>query len=300
MTKVLIVGATGLVGSYLVSACKEAGHEIRVLVRPETLLDNKRIVPLKASGAMIIEGSLEDYDSLIKACDGVDVVISAVNGPGIPLQTELIKAAKECKVGRFIPSDFGIDPKIAGEGSCILVDQKVTIQSAVKKSGLNFTFIHSNGFFEYWLYSLGQVGLTAPPEEVEYYGDHSLKMALASVYDIARVTAATLDDPRTLNRELAIFVNAHTQEELIQLWEDVSGKQIKRIPVSIEDLEKVIAASTTPETFIDLLLAQLKRSAWFMSGAGKVAENALDATALYPEIKYTSPSEALIQVAKVG
>jgi uncharacterized protein YbjT (DUF2867 family) len=299
MTKVLVAGATGLVGSNLVKACKEQGKEVRALVRPASLADKAKMDPLRASEAVICEGSFEDFGSLVKACEGMDAVISAVGGAQIAQQTELIQAAKETSVKRFIPSDYGIDPKIAGEGSCLLLDQKALIHQAVKESGLNYTFVHSNAFFEYWVYSLGQVGLSSPPEEVQLYGDGTVKTALVSVRDAARVTAATVDDPRTQSKELTVIANVLSQEELIQLWEEITSKRVKRIPVSLEDLEGIIAASTTPDTFMNLIIAQLVRSTWIRGDATKRSEGALDATALYPHIEFTSVHEALLQLAKV-
>ena len=297
MTKVLVAGATGLVGSNLVKACKEQGQEVRALVRQTSLADNAKTDPLRASGAVLCEGALEDFSSLEEACQGVDAVISAVGGPQIAQQTALIKAATETGVQRFIPSDFGIDPKVAGEGSCVLFDQKARIHQAVKDSGLPYTFVHSNGFFEYWVYSLGQVGLSTPPEAVELYGDGTVKAALASVADVARVTAAAVDDPRTENNELFLMVNVHSQEELIQLWEEMTGKDVKRIPVSPEDLERIVAASTTPDTFMNLILAQLARSVWIRGDAAALPEGALEASALYPDFGFTGVREALAHFA---
>lgn len=297
MTKVLVAGATGLVGSNLIKACKEQGKEVSALVRPTSLADSAKMDLLRASGAVLCEGSLEDFSSLVKACQGVDAVISAVGGAQVAQQTALIEAATEVGVQRFIPSDYGIDPKVAGEGSCLLFDQKARIHQAVKHSGLPYTFVHSNGFFEYWVHSLGQVGLSAPPEEVQLYGDGTVKAALASVSDVARVTAATVDDPRTENKELFFMVNAHSQEELIQVWEEMTGKDVKRIPVSLEDLEGIIAASTTPDTFMNLILAQLVRSVWIRGDAAELPEGVLEVSVLYPEFKFMGVREALTYFA---
>jgi len=47
MTKILIVGATGLVGSNLVKTCKEQNKEVRALVRTETLANPLKVDLLK-------------------------------------------------------------------------------------------------------------------------------------------------------------------------------------------------------------------------------------------------------------
>jgi uncharacterized protein YbjT (DUF2867 family) len=175
---------------------------------------------------------------------------------------------------------------------------KLQIHQTIKDSGMNYTFFHSNGFMESWAYSLGQVGLTSPPDEVELYGEGNVKFSITTVQDIAKIIVAATDDPRTLNKELAIVTNVVTQEELIQLWEEVSGKSVNRIPTSLDDLEEVMAVSSTPDTFMNLILAQLKRSAWIRGDAGKASDIALDATALYPDIEITSIREALKQLAR--
>ena len=296
-TKILIVGATGLVGGNLVQACKAEGIEIHALVRPQSLTDSSKVDPLRANGATIHEGSLEDYDSLLKACSEVEVVISAAGGMQISLQPSLVKAGVEAGVKRFIPSDYGGDPKVTERGSSMLFDAKSAIHKVVKEANLNYTFVHANLTFEAWLYGLGQIGLPSPPEEVQLYGNGSVKGALVSVADTARVTVAAADDPRTLNKEVFIAANVHTQEELIKTWESKSGRSVKRIPVTLEEIEKKIAESNQPEKMMDLIIGQLTRSAWFLGEFSKHGEGSLDAAELYPDIQFTTVEQAFAQLA---
>jgi phenylcoumaran benzylic ether reductase len=295
MTKVLVVGATGLVGSRLIEACRKQGKDVRALVRAARLADKVKIDPLRNLGAHIYEGSLEDFDSLLKACEGVDVVISAVGGAQIMQQTSLIKAAQQTSIQRFIPSDYGLNPKNADKGSCPMFDQKAIIHQSVKDSGLSYTFVHSNGFFEYWIYGLGQLGLSSPAEQVQVYGDGTAKAAVVSLSDFAKVTAATVDDPRTKNKDLHITANVVSQEELIRLWEEISGKRVKRMPVSLEDLERIIATSNTPAAFLTMIYTQLIRSVWIRGESVKRPKDALEATELYPHIQFATVKQALSQ-----
>ncbi len=50
-----------------------------------------------------------NIESLKKAFTGVDVVVSTVNGGGFAVQENLLTAAKEAGVKRFVPSEFGVD-----------------------------------------------------------------------------------------------------------------------------------------------------------------------------------------------
>jgi uncharacterized protein YbjT (DUF2867 family) len=61
--KVLVTGATGLVGSHLVEQLVERGDEVRALVRPTS--DVHWLVTL---GVDLIKGDLNDPQSLRSAC----------------------------------------------------------------------------------------------------------------------------------------------------------------------------------------------------------------------------------------
>src|SRR5687767_3486801 len=150
MPKTLIVGATGHLGQELVKACKAQGNEVHALVRPATRKDAPRMKPLDAAGATIHEGDLDNPASLLPACKAVDNVVSAVGLMQIAGQAALVKAAKEAGVKRFVPSDFGLDPKVTGPGSCLLFDWKASIHETVKKEGVPYTFVHTGGFFSFW------------------------------------------------------------------------------------------------------------------------------------------------------
>src|SRR4029453_11081553 len=172
MTRILIVGATGHLGRELVAACRQQNADVHALVRPATRRDAARMRPLEDASATLHEGDLADEGSLRRACGVVDVVISAVGGMQVAGQAALVRAVKDAKVQRFVPSDFGLDPAAAGPGSCALFDAKAAVQASVKAAGIPYTFIHSNGFFTYWAFSLGdlsRLGGKLPPEELSVY-----------------------------------------------------------------------------------------------------------------------------------
>src|SRR6266850_1670373 len=104
MARILVVGATGHLGRELVKACQQQGHDTHALVRPATRRDPAKMELLRAAGATLHEGDLADYDSLLRACRSVDIVISAVGGMQIGDEGALVKAVKEAGVQRFVPS----------------------------------------------------------------------------------------------------------------------------------------------------------------------------------------------------
>jgi nucleoside-diphosphate-sugar epimerase len=68
--RVLLTGATGFVGVHACDAFVSAGLRVRVLARSPA-----RARPVEALGAEVVTGSLEDEESLARACEGADVVV---------------------------------------------------------------------------------------------------------------------------------------------------------------------------------------------------------------------------------
>jgi nucleoside-diphosphate-sugar epimerase len=68
---------------------------------------------MKANGAGIVEGDLMKGETLLRACAEVDVIVSAVGNNEVTVlgQKNLIDAAKQQGVKRFIPSDYSVDDR---------------------------------------------------------------------------------------------------------------------------------------------------------------------------------------------
>jgi nucleoside-diphosphate-sugar epimerase len=66
---------------------------------------------MKANGAGIVEGDLMKGETLGRACAEVDVIVSAVGNNEVTVlgQKNLIDAAKQQGVKRFIASDYSVD-----------------------------------------------------------------------------------------------------------------------------------------------------------------------------------------------
>jgi nucleoside-diphosphate-sugar epimerase len=62
--RVLVTGATGFIGGYLVDRLVDDGHRVRALVRPSTEAGR-----LERSGVEVVRGDLEDLRSLERAAD---------------------------------------------------------------------------------------------------------------------------------------------------------------------------------------------------------------------------------------
>ncbi|MPQ98525.1 NAD-dependent epimerase/dehydratase family protein [Modestobacter sp. I12A-02628] len=87
--RVLITGGAGFIGSHVVAACREAGHEVRVL---DALLPAVHPPypdgPPGTEGVDVVVGDVRDADTVERCLDGVDAVChqAAMVGLGIDVQ----------------------------------------------------------------------------------------------------------------------------------------------------------------------------------------------------------------------
>jgi uncharacterized protein YbjT (DUF2867 family) len=106
--KILVVGATGRVGSAVVRGLLEAGFRVRVLVRR-----SQKGEPLRALGAEVAVGDVSAPDTLepaVQGCSGVFSALSAGPGRGGSEMVEywgnvsLLSAVRSAGVRRFVYS----------------------------------------------------------------------------------------------------------------------------------------------------------------------------------------------------
>jgi nucleoside-diphosphate-sugar epimerase len=81
VSRIVVTGATGLIGSRIAEQLLDAGHEVWALVRPGT-----DAAPLEAIGVAIARGDLTDDSSVAAAVDGCEVVVHSAAATGGPSQ----------------------------------------------------------------------------------------------------------------------------------------------------------------------------------------------------------------------
>ncbi|XP_039053252.1 eugenol synthase 1-like [Hibiscus syriacus] len=300
-SKVLVIGGTGYIGKFIVDASAKEGHPTFALVRETSLSDpvkGKIIDDFKNSGVQLLTGDLYDHESLVKAIQQADVVISAVGLTQLADQVKIIAAIKEAgNVKRFFPSEFGMDVDLHNvvEPAKSLMEIKAQIRRAVEAEGIPYTYVASNSFAVYFLQSLSQPGLTSPPrDKVVILGTGNPKAVINHEHDIGTYTIKAVNDQRALNKTLFIRPpkNTCSFNELVVLWEKLIGKTLEKTYVTEEQLLKQIQEGPRP---LSLFLAICHGN--FVNGdcTNFEIEPSLgfEASELYPEVKYTTVEEGL-------
>ena len=190
---VFVVGATGMLGREIVKALVRRGEaEVRVAYRkPE---DARK---LRELGAAPIEADALQPSTLQRALRGVDVVVSAVgNVPKVQVdgQKNLITAAKEAGVKRFIPPDFSIDFFKLDRGDNFNLDMRKEVNEALEASGVPATHVLNGAFMDVMLGD-GAGLVDREAGTFSFYGDGEEPGDYTSVGDTARFVAAVATDP---------------------------------------------------------------------------------------------------------
>jgi uncharacterized protein YbjT (DUF2867 family) len=150
MKKVLVAGATGYLGRYLVKELKNQGYWIRALAR-----DTKKLDDLREHINEIFEAEVTKPDTLNGICDGIDYIISSI---GITRQKDsltymdvdyqgnknLLDQALKNDVSKFIYVSV-INAHLMKDLK--MIQAKEMFVDELIESDLNYAIIRPTGFF---------------------------------------------------------------------------------------------------------------------------------------------------------
>ena len=241
MEKILVAGATGYLGKYIVENLIERNFNTTVLVRNPTKFETFGI-PVNR----LLQAEVTNPSSLINCCDGIDVVISSV---GITRQTDgfsymdvdyqanlnLLNEAKKNGVRKFVYVSVLNGEKLRKLKIC---DAKEKFAEELKKSGLAYCIIRPNGFFSDMteFYNMAKNG------RIYLFGDGKFKSNPIHGEDLAQVC-----------------VDAISQEENeIDIGGPETFSQIGIATIAFEAAGKPVKITHIPDWIRRLVLRSLK------------------------------------------
>ncbi|KPJ87726.1 MAG: hypothetical protein AMS18_14245 [Gemmatimonas sp. SG8_17] len=144
MTKVLITGGTGFIGSRLALRCHAAGEQVCILGKLNTPAESQNVEELRRSGIAFVDGSVTDPSAVGQACGGIDVLY------------HLAAAQHEANV----PDSYYYDVNVEGT--------RTVLETALKHGVARF--VHGSTIGVYGVGRDGPVGDDSPLEPDNIYG----------------------------------------------------------------------------------------------------------------------------------
>ncbi|KAH9925890.1 NAD-P-binding protein [Epithele typhae] len=306
---VCVVGATGVTGKSIVDGLLKSAKFSVVAFTRSSSSPKPDVETMRAKGVEIRHADLLDgVEKLKTALEGIDIVISAVTALSILDQKDLVRAAKEVGVKRFIPCDFGTP---GAKGVRMLLDDKLKIHELVESLDVPHTYIDVGWWMQVYIplpaRSAASPQLKALANIVCGAGD--AKLLVTNLHHIGDWVARIVDDPRTLNRSVMVWEDEVTQMEALAIAGSISGEgaafEASRTSIDRETFEKMAfdaaaAIAADPSDFANHITqswAEYVISTQFLRE--NTLENAkalgyLDAQELYPD----APSQSLEEFAK--
>ncbi len=252
--RVLVAGATGYLGKFVVQAFKERGYHVRVLTRDEQRLSEPGpfTAPALTKDDMdeVFVGEITKPETLTGLMDGIDLVFSSV---GISRQRDmltfdqvdyqcnqnLIDLCQRSSVKRFV--------YVSMQGAENIMELAITqahekVVSALKASGMEYRIVRPCGYFS----DMGVLHDMAKKGRAYLVGEGLNKMSPIHGRDLARVCVETAEGD-----ELEVEAGGPetmTQREAVSLAFDVVGKpeKVTVIPMWLaRGLVKVVGLLST-------------------------------------------------------
>lgn len=202
MRDVLVYGATGSQGAPVARALLGAGHRVRVLTRrPE------HAASLHEAGAEVMQGDLDDLESVRRASEGIEVVslhvpfFTASPHDGPRYAAHALEAARAAGVSLVVWNASGeIPPTRTGNPG---FDGRIDVLELIQASGLRHVVLQPTAYMENFLgpwtrAELAEAGTFAYPTPKE------VTMQWIATEDVAAHVAYAVAHPELANLVLKI------------------------------------------------------------------------------------------------
>ena len=232
---ILVVGATGILGSEICRRLRARGRPVRGLVRS----GSPNAEALRNLGVEIVEGDLRARGSLETACEGVTSIVSTATAMGSKDRTlslrsvdyegqlRLVDVARAHAVSTFVYTSAS--PNL--RPTAPLVRYKRAVERALRGSGMRWTVLKPSVLMEVWLSNL--LGWDHVVGRATVFGSGAAPLSWIAVADVAEHAVRAIDDERLVNVDVPLGGPERlSPNDVVRIFENVSGRpyRVWRIP----------------------------------------------------------------------
>ena len=273
--KIVIAGATGRVGSCILSAflgTEKSAFDVSILSRksskPPKLDERVHVIPV----------DYDNHDDLVKVLKGQDILISCIaSAQNVETDYKLLDAAIEAKVSRFFPNEWSLDcmhPAVKETAVDTRFGLKIVfaekLEEYARKGKIEYTAIVTGQFVDEELVD-GWLGPVLKDRTVTYYDGGKYKVTGCSLRFVgaAVVKMASKSGGDVKNKRIRIAEMEYTGKQVASLLGKVSGDEftVKEDITSEESLKKCKAELEAGEE-LKAYFTAIKRLNFDGSGAG--------------------------------
>jgi uncharacterized protein YbjT (DUF2867 family) len=258
---ILVIGATGMLGSEICRRLSERGESVRALARVTS--DGAKVQGLKNLGAEVVLGDLKDRASLDAACRGMTTVISTASTtlsrqPDDSIgrvdqdgQLQLVDAARQAGVGQFIYVSFSRNLDV----DCPLSTAKRTVERHLQASGMTYTILRPSFFVEVWLSPA--LGFDVSKGTARLFGSGQQPISWISLGDVAEFAVRCVGHAAARNAVIELGgPEALSPDEVVRTFERVTGRRFEteHVPEAALEAQWQTAADPLQKSFAALML----------------------------------------------
>ena len=259
---ILVVGATGQLGSVVVKSLLQQKRSVRILVRPGSDYD-----PLVKAGARAVFGDLKAPITLIDALRGVETLITTANSAqrgghdnvqNVDLigNRHLVNSAKTVGVKHFI---FVSSAQADDKSQSPYLQAKKKTENHLIQSGMNYTIVAPEPLIETW-FSTSVFPAINVNRPLTMVGEGNRNHSFVSIHDVASFITASVGNPAARNIHIPIGgPHASSWNEMVRLCESIMGKKIpvthvqpgEDIPGMAEGMQELLAGMAWYDSAVD-------------------------------------------------
>lgn len=230
---VLIFGATGNIGGAATRELLKRDWQVRAVTRnPES----KKAQALAELGAEVVQGDMDDRESLERVFDGMSQVFSVQNWMISGVEGEI----RQGKLVADVAQSVGIEHLVyasAGTGDRDTgiphFENKIVVEDYMRDLGLPFTTIRPTPFMELMTDKEFYPAMATWGAEPKIVG-WDLPIPWVSVHDLGQAVANSFDNPQKwIGRDIAMCGDIKTLGESKAIFADIDGKTPQRIPLPL-------------------------------------------------------------------